>query len=232
MEKDLEYTKMACYYDKLYKNKDYKKEVEFIKAVVGVDNLTILDAGCGTGNHSKILAGNGYNVSGFDLSPEMVEIAKQKVNDNFQVGNLLTYSIDKKFDLIISFYAIFNHLKSYKEFNIALQNLLKMLDKNGTIIIDLHNPQKNGKKIDEIENIKRIMDWKVNPILKTETTKLTYVVDGVEYKTKHKFKIFEIEKINDICGINNLECNFYENYNINSVANNKSKNIQVVIKKR
>ena len=231
MKKDLEYTKMACFYDELYKNKNYKREVDFIEKFLNSKEDKILDAGCGTGNHAKILQDKGYNIYGFDLSPQMVEIANTKVNNNFEVANLLFYSTEKKFDLIISFYAVFNHLKSYKEFSFALQNLLRLLNKNGTLIIDLHNPQNNGGKVDDIKSVKRIMQWKVNKLLKKETSKITYIVGNDKYITKHKFKIFEIEKIKRICDNLNLKCEFYENYVIDSLATNNSKNIQVVIKK-
>lgn len=231
MKKDLEYTKMACFYDELYKNKNYKREVDFIENFLNSKKNKILDAGCGTGNHAKILQDKGYDVYGFDLSSEMIEIANKKVNSNFEVGNLLSYSTDKNFDLIISFYAVFNHLKSYQEFSFALQNLLRLLNKNGTIIIDLHNPQSNGEKMDEIKSVKRIMQWKINKLLKKETSMITYIVGNDKYITKHKFKIFEIEKIKRICDNLNLNCEFYENYEINSIATKNSKNIQVVIKK-
>ena len=120
MKKDLEYTKMACYYDLFYKNKNYKKEVSFIENFLNSKECVILDAGCGTGNHAKILHDKGYSVFGFDLSPEMVEIANKKVDNNFKVGNLLSYSTDKSYDVVVSFYAVFNHLKSYQEFSFAI----------------------------------------------------------------------------------------------------------------
>lgn len=231
MRKDLEYTKMACFYDELYKNKNYKREVDFIENFLNSKENKILDAGCGTGNHAKILQDKGYNVCGFDLSPQMVEIANRKVNSDFKVGNLLSYSTGKNFDLIISFYAVFNHLKSYQEFSFALQNLLKQLNKKGTLIIDLHNPQSNGEKADEIKSIKRIMQWKINKLFKNEISKITYIVGNDKFVTKHIFKIFEIEKIKRICDNLNLNCKFYENYEINSIATKNSKNIQVVIKR-
>ena len=231
MKKDLEYTKMACFYDELYNKKNYKREVDFIENFLDSKEDKILDAGCGTGNHAKILQDKGYNVYGFDLSHEMVEIANRKVNNNFKVGNLLSYSTDENFDLIISFFAVFNHLKSYRWFSFALQNLLKLLNKNGILIIDLHNPQSDGEKVDEIKSVKRIMQWKINKFLKKETSKITYIVDNEKYITKHKFKIFKIEKIKMICNKLNLSCKFYENYQINSTATINSKNIQVVIKR-
>ena len=95
----------------------------------------------------------------------------------------------------------------------------------------MHNPQSDGEKVDEIKSVKRIMQWKINKFLKKETSKITYIVDNDKYITKHKFKIFKIEKIKMICNKLNLSCKFYENYQINSTATINSKNIQVVIKR-
>jgi len=109
-------------------------------------------------------------------------------------------------------------------------NLKKGLNQNGTIVIDLHNPQKNGKKIDSIENATRIMKWKKYTLLKKEYSKISYIVDGKKYNTRHKFKIYDIEKLRKITkelGFSNV--NFCENFNIDKPANSKSKNIQMII---
>src|SRR5262249_27861136 len=39
---------------------------------------SLLDIGCGTGSLSVVLAGLGYDVTGIDLSPEMISLAKAK----------------------------------------------------------------------------------------------------------------------------------------------------------
>lgn len=228
--KTLEYTIMAEFYDELYKNKDYKKEVSFIEHFINQKDCLILDAGCGTGTHASILNDLGYNVYGFDLNQEMVNIANKKIEKHFEVGNLLTYQTNSKFDLIISFFAVFNHLKNYKEFKLSLKNLKQHLNLNGKIIIDIHNPQKNGKKIDFSSNIKRIMRWKVYKFVNKEFSTLTYIVNNKKYKTHHTFSIFKINKIENICKkLGFADISFYENYNANKTASNKSKNIQIVL---
>lgn len=45
-------------------------------------DITVLDAGCGTGRIGMVLADRGYTtVNGVDLSPEMVEIATERTTD-------------------------------------------------------------------------------------------------------------------------------------------------------
>lgn len=228
--KNIEYTKMAYLYDKFYVNKNYSKEVDFIKNFIKNDDAKILDAGCGTGNHAKILYDLGYKVAGFDQSQQMVDIANTKIKDCFWVGNLLNYNHKEKYDLIISFFAVFNHLKNYKEFKMALLKLKSNLKDKGTIIIDLHNPQTSGTKQEIVENATRLMKWKKCNLLKKEFSTITYKVGQYIYKTKHIFKIFNINKLYRIAkeiGFNLVE--FYENYNKNSVATKSSKNIQMVL---
>ena len=155
MDKNIEYTQMAKYYDLFYARKNYDKEVEFIRHFAKEGKCSILDAGCGTGNHAKILKDCGFQVFGFDLSEEMIKIASEKLGNTFENGNILNYHSDKRYDIVISFFAVFNHLKTYKEFEIALKNLKGLLNESGVLIIDLHNPSKNGQKIDKFENIVR-----------------------------------------------------------------------------
>ena len=48
------------------------------KYIGDVHGLTVLDAGCGEGYIARILAGRGAKVTGIDVSPRLVEIARSK----------------------------------------------------------------------------------------------------------------------------------------------------------
>lgn len=227
---NIEYTKMAYLYDKFYVNKDYSKEVDFVRHFIKTKNYKILDAGCGTGNHVKILYDLGYNVVGFDKSIDMINIANEKVKGHFFIDDLLDIKSKNKYDLIISFFAVFNHLRNYKEFKMALLNLKSNLKGGGKIIIDLHNPQKNGEKVESIESATRIMKWRKCNLLKKEFSEITYIVDGKRFETNHTFKIFDIDKLRKIATkLGFIDIKFYENYNITKKASKTSKNIQMVV---
>ena len=71
----------ARYYDLLYRDKDYTAEAEFIDRLIqqqAPNTSTILELGCGTGNHALLLAKEGYSVHGVDLSAEMLEYAQER----------------------------------------------------------------------------------------------------------------------------------------------------------
>jgi len=50
----------------------------FLQVVGDVFGLTVLDAGCGEGYLSRILSSRGATVTGIDISPRLVEMARAK----------------------------------------------------------------------------------------------------------------------------------------------------------
>ena len=65
-------------YDLIYHSKDYEAEsrklYEVLQAEGVPEGATVLEAACGTGAYLEHLR-HRYDVSGFDLSPQMVELA-------------------------------------------------------------------------------------------------------------------------------------------------------------
>lgn len=69
---------------------------------------SIVEVGCGPGHVSAYLHGRGANVSGLDLSSNMVDEAREMFPDiHFQVGDMLGLPFgDATLDAVISFYSI------------------------------------------------------------------------------------------------------------------------------
>ena len=62
MSEEIPFNKIANYYDLIYQDKNYLKEVEYIKNLIAefADNKeSILELGCGTGKHASLLAEEG-----------------------------------------------------------------------------------------------------------------------------------------------------------------------------
>jgi 2-polyprenyl-3-methyl-5-hydroxy-6-metoxy-1,4-benzoquinol methylase len=51
---------------------------QLFKAWLPVTPVNVLDIGCGTGSLSVVLAGLGHKVTGIDLSPKMISLAREK----------------------------------------------------------------------------------------------------------------------------------------------------------
>ena len=154
----MEYKEFAKYYDKFYQNKNYEKEVDFLMHFINAGDK-IIDIGCGTGIHASLISKKGFDIDALDLNKEMLDIAKKRLNSSLYLQNVLNINIDKQYDIIISMFAVINHLKDTSELKKCLSNMKKILKYNGTIIIDLHNPQSSGNKVDCFDNITRTMEW-------------------------------------------------------------------------
>ena len=72
------------YYDLLYSDKDYIREVDYIIKLIkeNIDHSkTLLDMGCGTGKHAELLSNKDFIVHGIDISEDMLKIAKKRSKD-------------------------------------------------------------------------------------------------------------------------------------------------------
>lgn len=87
----------------------------YLKRRVGIDVYDIkkpvkkvLDVGCGNGRHVIFFAEQGYDVHGFDISPEAIEIAnawlvRKQLKANLSVGDVDNMNFeDESFDVVIS----------------------------------------------------------------------------------------------------------------------------------
>jgi len=131
------------YYDIIYADKDYEEECDFLEEIFRnyskIIPKTILDGGCGTGGHAIPLAERGYEVTGIDLSEEMINIAKEKasktgVNIDFNVMDLRKLRLNKKFDACICMFAVIDYLTNNKDLLKAMSNIREHL-KNGSLLI-------------------------------------------------------------------------------------------------
>ena len=75
------YTSFAKVYDMFMDNVPYEEWCSYLCGMLredGIENGLLLDLGCGTGNLTELLAGEGYDCIGVDLSADMLEIAMEK----------------------------------------------------------------------------------------------------------------------------------------------------------
>ena len=67
-----------------------------------IEGSKVLDAGCGPGRDSQLLSDKGFNVTGIDLSEEMIGIAKEKEGD-FHVMDVRDLDFeDNTFDAVLA----------------------------------------------------------------------------------------------------------------------------------
>ncbi len=143
----MSYGKFAYVYDELMKDVPYDQWVQFINKQVknyGIEGKTLLDLACGTGELSILLAEDGYDVTGVDLSSDMLAVAREKAN---QLGHSL-FLVEQdmtelegfvEFDLIGIFCDSLNYLQTEKEILQTFERVHAHVKQGGLFLFDVHS---------------------------------------------------------------------------------------------
>lgn len=138
------YKELAKFYDAVVGDKSSR--VEFLKKLIeenAPDAASLLEMACGTGTLIEGLAQK-YQVSGFDLSPEMVDIAKKKLpNTDIRVADMADFDFGKSFDIVLCIYDSINHLQNWGQWCATFVNASKHLNAGGLFIFDFNTPRRH-----------------------------------------------------------------------------------------
>lgn len=129
-------------YDSQYSDKDYEAECDlierFFKAYEAKKVHTVLDLGCGTGNHAIPLAQRGYSVAGVDRSPGMLEAARSKSSTvEFLQGDVRTCDLGRQFDAALMMFAVLGYQLTNADALAALRTARRHLQPGGLFIFDV-----------------------------------------------------------------------------------------------
>ena len=141
MRADTPFGGIADYYDLIYKDKDYEKEVDFVESIFEhtYKPKKILEIGCGTGNYTRILLERRYEVVGVDISEDMLKIAREKCACKFINGDIRDVLISDKFDACIAMFAVMGYITKGSDVIRALNNVHKHLKPDGLFVFDVWN---------------------------------------------------------------------------------------------
>lgn len=142
---------MEEYWNGIWSNADIAKYISYVKGYVtwkpdfmkifvehGVK--IVCDAACGFGAYSVMLAKNGFDVCGFDVSNEAVQLTRQILQKfSCAVGEYKTCSItnikfdNSSFDAVVA-HAVIDHL-SWESAKIALEELFRIIKSGGLLYL-------------------------------------------------------------------------------------------------
>jgi SAM-dependent methyltransferase len=206
------YGKFARYYDQIYQQKDYQKEVKFIRWAIEEHKrsrgIELLDMACGTGSHAKLLKDQ-YQILGVDLNPEMLEIASPKVPGvDFAEGNMKTLDLERKFDVAICMFSAIHYNTNYHELEETLINFHNHLKEGGVLIFDLFFNTDNW--IEGLVSVDTVVEEGLklarfgqssfhNGIYHLNFVFLVKVNEELDFEIdQHEIGVFELEKVNQL----------------------------------
>ena len=135
------YKRFAKYYDLIYSEKDYDKEIRFVERLAKkhrIKGKDVLDVACGTGNHAVLLKKKGFSVIGIDLNKEMLAVARKKTKSiRFLQGDMRRFKLKKRFDIILCMFSAMSYNQNYNELEKTLKNFYSHLKEKGLLVFDL-----------------------------------------------------------------------------------------------
>jgi len=109
----------------------YKKIINNLQSNL-IDNASVLDLGCGTGEFSVFF--QDYNYTGIDIEPKYINYAKNNYDGHFELMDASCMLFENNsLDLIVVF-GVFHHINTEKCLKI-FDEMNRVLKKNGKIFI-------------------------------------------------------------------------------------------------
>lgn len=105
----------------------------------------ILELCCGTGRLTLPIAKDGFDITGVDYTPSMLEQAKIKASEaglaiEFIEADMRTFDAEEKYDLIFIPFNSIHHLYTNEDLFKALTVVKKHLKEGGLFLLDCFNP--------------------------------------------------------------------------------------------
>ncbi|MCI9402464.1 MAG: methyltransferase domain-containing protein [Oscillospiraceae bacterium] len=159
------YEFLAGSYDAFTTDVDYPRWCSYIEkhfARLKKPVHTVLDLACGTGSLTAELAGRGYEVTGVDLSAEMLALAEEKCRDldprpRFFCEPMENLRLPRKVDACVCCLDSVNYVLNPRKLQRAFRRVFDCLEPGGLFLFDADTPEKlesmDGQVfLDETEN--------------------------------------------------------------------------------
>lgn len=216
--KEITLYNLPKYYDIAF-SRDVSSEIEFyincFKKYCSFDVKTILEPACGSGIFLVNFPKYGYHITGYDISPKMVEYAKENIkkagcSDKAKVliGDMVTMKFNTKFDAAITPLGSLGYLRSDREILSHLRAMSESLRKGGLYIVEIScacEDIKNEKVPDETwfaekDGVKIETTWR--PYRYDKENKIRYIDfrmkgqdngNSFEFQEEHRLRLWFYE---------------------------------------
>jgi SAM-dependent methyltransferase len=130
------FSRSADLYDPLYATfKDYEAEVARLRELIG-DRRTLLDVACGTGKHLELLRAH-YDVTGLDLDPELLAIARARVPGvELLEADMTDFDLGRQFDAITCLFSSIGYVVTVERLHEAVAAMGRHLEPGGLLLVE------------------------------------------------------------------------------------------------
>lgn len=141
------YTGFAQVYDTFMDNVPYDEWGEYLVSLLkkyGVEDGLVLDMGCGTGAMTRYLDAHGYDMTGIDVSEEMLTIAKEKSSPDilYLLQDMREFELYGTVKAAVSICDSMNYILEKEDLVQVFKLVNNYLDPSGIFIFDMNTEYK------------------------------------------------------------------------------------------
>lgn len=220
---------IAPHYDLLMANVPYDMWAGYYRLLLTrhqLDPDTLLDVCCGTGTLAELLAESGYQVSGFDLSEQMIAEARRKaivknLPIEYHVADATTLNLPQRFEGAYSFFDSLNYITTLEGLRAAIHQVAKHILPGGNFIFDLNTPYAFEQKMfDQEDQRKRALIkyyWKgdYNPETKIIRVEMDFERNDEVFQEVHIQRAHSVEEVREaLRDAGFITCDIYDSYTL------------------
>jgi SAM-dependent methyltransferase len=139
----LSYRTFARFYDAV--QGDGAERAAYLRELIAEHHpsaRTVLELACGTGSMLAQLRPD-YAVTGLDLSPQMLAVAREKVPDVRLVeGDMTAFRLEERFDVVLCVFDSINHLLDYAAWEAVFGCAHAHLAAGGIFVFDINSEER------------------------------------------------------------------------------------------
>lgn len=134
------------------------EDVDGVLSLTGMQPRRVLDLCCGPGRHSIPLAQRGVEVTAVDLSPFLLEKARENaraagVSVEFVGSDMRQFVRPNAFDAVLNLYTSFGYFQNRDDDIRVLSNIFASLRPGGAAVIDVIGKELLGQRGDRITDL-------------------------------------------------------------------------------
>ncbi|MBN8689310.1 MAG: methyltransferase domain-containing protein [Armatimonadetes bacterium] len=200
---------VAPYYDLLMAAVPYRMWVEYVKLLLEMQDYQPtqwLDVACGTGTCAEMLAMDGHQVTGFDLSPSMIERAKSKLSGrpfsiDYHVADAREFDLGTKFQAAYCLFDSLNYINDLDGFRAAIAQVAKHLQPGGAFVFDLNTAYAFEQELFTQQDLRKRTtlqyDWVGNYVPETRQIRveMDFWYEGEQFHETHLQRAHSPEEV-------------------------------------
>ena len=152
MERKTAYAHLAKWFEYLNDDCDYENWSQYLIAKLRPFSFrTGLDVGCGGGWFTRAFQRAGYQMTGLDISPEMLDFAQEQalksgLRSEYLLGDITRFRSPKKYGFVTAINDCINYIPKARLLS-AFKKVYALLEKDGVFLFDISSERKFKNKI-------------------------------------------------------------------------------------